>query len=43
MNSDNSSDGPKNEVKQIDYYKLTIVEKDQILTLIQAATSALTK
>jgi hypothetical protein len=39
--SDNSSD--HGEVKQIDYYKLNLVEKDQLLTVMQAATASLVK
>lgn len=39
--SDNSSDN--GEVKQIDYYKLNLVEKDQLLTVMQAATASLVK
>jgi len=39
--SDNSSD--HGEVKQIDYYKLNLVEKDQLITVMQAATASLVK
>jgi hypothetical protein len=40
--SNTSSDG-KDEVIQIDYYKLTAVEKDQLITNIQNAVSSLNK
>ena len=40
--SDNSSEG-RNEVVQIDYYKLTLVEKDQLLSQMNAAATALNK
>ena len=38
--SDNSDNG-KNEVVQIDYYKLTVVEKDELIRQMEAATAAL--
>lgn len=38
--SDNSDNG-KNEVVQIDYYKLTVVEKDELIRQMEMATSAL--
>lgn len=42
-NSSDNSDNGRNEVVQIDYYKLTFVEKDQLLGQIQQATAALNK
>ena len=40
--SDNSSDHAC-EVKQIDYYKLGLVEKDVLISTMQAATNSLLK
>lgn len=40
--SDNSSEG-RNEVVQIDYYKLTLVEKEQLVNQMNAAATALNK
>ena len=39
----NSSDNSSDQVTQIDYYKLNLVEKDQLLTVMQAATASLVK
>ena len=39
----NSSDNSSDHVTQIDYYKLNLVEKDQLLTVMQAATASLVK
>ena len=43
MNSSNNSSEGKNEVVQIDYYKLTFVEKDQLISSMHAAVAALNK
>ena len=42
-NSSDNSDNGRNDNLQIDYYKLTFVEKDQLLSQIQQATAALNK
>ena len=42
-NSSDNSDNGRNDNLQIDYYKLTFVEKDQLLSQIQQTTAALNK
>ena len=43
MNSSNNSSGDSNEVVQIDYYKLTFVEKDQLISMMNQAAESLNK
>ena len=43
MNSSANSSGDNNEVVQIDYYKLTFVEKDQLIMQMNQAVDALAK
>ena len=43
MNSSANSSGDNNEVVQIDYYKLTFVEKDQLIQQMNQAVDALVK
>jgi hypothetical protein len=43
MNSSANSSGDNNEVVQIDYYKLTFVEKDQLIMQMNQAVAALAK
>lgn len=43
LSSGNASDGDKNGVVQINYYQLGLVEKDQLVSSMQAAATSLSQ